>query len=48
MAYLHEEKEQFIGAINVAAKHFSVLPAIIEKDYYVTMILLAFQAKCPL
>ena len=47
MAYLHEEKEQFIGAINVAAKHFSVLPAIIEKDYYVTMILRSLSSKMP-
>ena len=39
MAYLHENKEEFINAVNLASEYFHVLPVIVEKDYYVTMIL---------
>lgn len=39
MAYLHENREEFENAINLASKHFHILPVIVEKDYYVTMIL---------
>lgn len=39
MAYLHETKEEFINAVNLASEYFHVLPVIVEKDYYVTMIL---------
>ena len=39
MAFLHENKEEFINAVNLASKRFGVLPIIAEKDYYVTMIL---------
>ena len=39
MAYLHENIEEFINAVNLASKQFSILPAAAEKDYYVTMIL---------
>lgn len=39
MAYLHEDKEEFINAVNLASEYFHILPVIVEKDYYVTMIL---------
>lgn len=39
MAYLHKDKEEFINAVNLASEYFHILPIIVEKDYYVTMIL---------
>ena len=39
MAFRHENKEEFINAVNLASKRFGILPIIAEKDYYVTMIL---------
>lgn len=39
MAYLHENKEEFKNAVNLASEYFHILPIIAEKDYYVTMIL---------
>ena len=39
MAYLHEDKEEFINAVNLSSEYFHILPVIVEKDYYVTMIL---------
>lgn len=39
MAYLHEDKEQFANAVNLASERFHILPVVAEKDYYVTMIL---------
>ena len=39
MAYLHENREEFTNAVNLASEHFHILPIIAEKDYYVTMIL---------
>ena len=39
MAYLHEDKEEFINAVNLASEYFHILPVLVEKDYYVTMIL---------
>ena len=39
MGYLHENKEEFANAVNLASEYFRVLPIIVEKDYYVTMIL---------
>jgi predicted nucleotidyltransferase component of viral defense system len=39
MAFLHENKEEFITAINLASEYFHVLPVVVEKDYYVTLIL---------
>ena len=39
MAYLHEYKEEFANAVNLASEYFRVIPIIVEKDYYVTMIL---------
>ncbi|MCF0237456.1 MAG: nucleotidyl transferase AbiEii/AbiGii toxin family protein [Sphaerochaetaceae bacterium] len=39
MPYLHENKEEFINAINLGSERYHIMPFIIEKDYYVTMIL---------
>ena len=39
MAYLHKDKEEFINAVNLASEYFHIIPIIVEKDYYVTMIL---------
>ena len=39
MAYLHENKDQFTEALNLAVFKTGLGPEIIEKDYYVTMIL---------
>ena len=39
MAYLHENREEFTNAVNLASEYFHILPIIAEKDYYVTMIL---------
>ena len=39
MAYLHEDKEQFANAVDLASERFHILPVVAEKDYYVTMIL---------
>lgn len=39
MAYLHEDKEQFMEAVNLAVFKYGLEPEVIERDYYVTMIL---------
>ena len=39
MEYLHKHKEEFINAVNLASEYFHIFPVIVEKDYYVTMIL---------
>ena len=39
MALLHERKEDFFDAINLASQKYNIIPAVVEKDYYVTMIL---------
>lgn len=39
MVYLHENREEFMNAINLLSEYFRVLPIIVEKDYYVSMIL---------
>ena len=39
MAYLHENKEEFLNAVSLCVEKYGILPEIIEKDYYVTMIL---------
>ena len=39
MAYLHENKEEFINAVYLASERYGVLPVVVEKDYYVTVIL---------
>ena len=37
--YLHEDKEVFIATIMDASKRWKLPITIVEKDYYVTMIL---------
>ena len=39
MVYLHEDKEEFTNAVNLASERYGILPVVAEKDYYVTMIL---------
>ena len=39
MEYLHKDKETFLQAINLVANKNGIVPEIVEKDYYVTMIL---------
>lgn len=39
MEYLHNDREQFLDAINLAVFKTGLEPEIVEKDYYVTMIL---------
>ncbi|MBQ5988241.1 MAG: nucleotidyl transferase AbiEii/AbiGii toxin family protein [Oscillospiraceae bacterium] len=39
MAYLHDNKAEFLKAVNIAAERYSLYPSVVEKDYYVTMIL---------
>ena len=47
MAYLHEDKELFKNAIDLASSQFGILPPIVEKDYYVTMVLRELSAHVP-
>ncbi len=39
MVLLHKNREDFFDAVNLAAEKYGILPNIVEKDYYVTMIL---------
>lgn len=45
MAYLHENEEEFLNAVNLASERFHILPDVAEKDYYVTMILLELSKR---
>lgn len=45
--YLHEEREQFLDAIRMAAGHTGMSEIVIEKDYYVTMILRLLSQRLP-
>lgn len=47
MAYLHENKEEFLNAVSLCVEKYGILPEIIEKDYYVTMILRLLAADQP-
>ncbi len=47
MDYLHNEKERFEQAINIASYQTGLLAQAIEKDYYVTMILRLLSNKVP-
>lgn len=44
---LHKDKENFDIAIRAASRHFNVSPAIIEKDYYVTLVLRELAKQVP-
>ena len=39
MDYLHNNREQFVEAINLAVFKTGLVPEIVEKDYYITLIL---------
>ena len=47
MAYLHENREQFLNAINLTFSQTGIMTQAIEKDYYVTMILRKLSARLP-
>ncbi len=44
---LHNDKENFDIAIRATSRYFNVSPAIVEKDYYVTLILSGLAKQVP-
>ncbi len=47
MAWLHEIREEFRNAVNYTAQEIGYQAAIVEKDYYVTLILKGFAERLP-
>ena len=47
MEYLHDNKEQFQDAIELAYEETGIMAQAIEKDYYVTMLLRLLSEKMP-
>ncbi len=47
MEYLHKQKEQFSEAIELVAYHKGIASDIVEKDYYVTVILRELSKRIP-
>lgn len=47
MAWLHENKEEFRNAVLFAAEQNRLVPAVVEKDYYVTLILKGLKERLP-
>ena len=47
MAYLHEDSEIFAAVITQAAQKLGIPEAIVEKDYYVTILLKELAARLP-
>lgn len=47
MTYLHNDKDQFLDAIELAYEQIGIMAQAIEKDYYVTMLLRLLSAKMP-
>ena len=45
--YLHEDREQFADVVRKSVQHTNMSEIIIEKDYYVTMILRLLSQKLP-
>lgn len=45
--YLHEDTEQFEEAIAMTAFHTHMSEMVVEKDYYITMILRLLTQKLP-
>ncbi len=43
--YLHEDKGLFFDVVNAASEKLNIPMAVIEKDYYVTMILKLLSSK---
>ena len=44
---LHDDKEIFDAAVSATSRYFNVSPAIVEKDYYVTLFLHKLTKKVP-
>ena len=47
MAWLHENKEEFRNAVLYAAETNKLNPVVVEKDYYVTLILNGLKERLP-
>ena len=47
MAYLHNNKDHFQDAIELAYEQTGIMAQAIEKDYYVTMLLRLLSEKMP-
>lgn len=47
MVYLHEDREQFLQALRLTYKQTRQMMQIIEKDYYVTVLLKLLAEKIP-
>ena len=45
MAYLHHDRIAFADAIHFASNELGILPTVVEKDYFVTMILMLLAQK---
>ena len=45
--FLHNDRELFHDVVVSAAEKFGTVVPIVEKDYYVTMILKKLSALCP-
>ena len=45
--YLHENKEAFLDVINTVATAKGLLTNIVEKDYYVTLMLRGLAERLP-
>lgn len=46
MAYLHEDKEEFINAVNLASEYFHILPERLLCDHDFTGIIEATRVCC--
>lgn len=47
MEYLHNNRAEFLTAINLTTEKYGILPAVAEKDYYVTLILRGLAERLP-
>lgn len=47
MAFLHSDREQFRDAVNLTYEYTGIMVQVIEKDYYVTMLLQLLAQKIP-
>ena len=47
MAWLHENREEFKNAVLYAAETNKLTPVVVEKDYYVTLILKGLKDVIP-
>lgn len=47
MAWLHENLEEFKNAILFTARQNRLSPVIVEKDYYVTLVLKGLKERLP-